>query len=401
MPKISDLTAASSVATTDLIPVVQTVGAVNNPKKATFAQMIASVFTNAGANVLALVNGGTGSSTAAGARTNLAVPSTSEIQNQTQVAYTTAGSGTAYTITPSPAISAYTASQSFWVTFHTVSGAAPTLTINGIGTPPNLVRQLSDGTFSNIAAGEIPTNHRSKVTLISATQALVEELPYASGSKIGMQVFSTPGTATYTPTAGTRWIEVEVQAPGGGSGGAVATTAGQFAAGLPGGGGGYGRKKITSGFAGTTVTIGAAGTAGAAGSNAGGNGGTTSFGAFLSCTGGAGGIGGGLNTSLPSIQANVSNAAGGTATGADFSRPGSTPNMPFTLNTTQGIRPPGGDAYLGAGGGGSAIVSNNAAAAAGTGYGGGASGPFNVNGSFAAIAGAAGAPGIVIVHEYA
>jgi hypothetical protein len=100
-----------------------------------------------------------------------------EFQNQTYISGTTAGTSTAYTLTPSVAISAYTANQRFHVTFHAASGASPTLQISGVATPPNLVRQLRDGTYRNIAANEIPINHRSRVSLLSATQALVEDLP--------------------------------------------------------------------------------------------------------------------------------------------------------------------------------------------------------------------------------
>jgi hypothetical protein len=93
------------------------------------------------------------------------------------IAATTAGTSTAYTLTPSPAITAYAANQTFWVTFHTASGATPTITISGVATPPSLVKQDVTGAYVNIQAGDIPTNHRSRVTLISTTQALVEELP--------------------------------------------------------------------------------------------------------------------------------------------------------------------------------------------------------------------------------
>jgi hypothetical protein len=101
----------------------------------------------------------------------------SSIQNQTYVAFTTGGTSTAYTLTPTPAITAYTAGQSFFVNFNAASGAAPTLAISAVATPPNLVKQLADGTYANIAANDIPINHRSRVTLLSATQALVEKLP--------------------------------------------------------------------------------------------------------------------------------------------------------------------------------------------------------------------------------
>lgn len=98
-------------------------------------------------------------------------------QNQEGIAYTTAGTSTAYTLTPSPAITAYAANQSFFVNFNAASGAAPTLAISGVATPPNLVKQIGDGTYANIAANDIPINHRSRVTLLSATQALVEDMP--------------------------------------------------------------------------------------------------------------------------------------------------------------------------------------------------------------------------------
>jgi len=102
---------------------------------------------------------------------------TSAHQAQEGIAYTTAGTSTAYTLTPSTAITAYAANQSFFVTFNAASGAAPTLAISGVATPPNLVKQNGDGTYSNIAALDIPANHRSRVTLLSATQAWVESMP--------------------------------------------------------------------------------------------------------------------------------------------------------------------------------------------------------------------------------
>lgn len=81
MPSISNLTAAASVNTTDLIPVVQTAGAANNPKKATLAQLISMILANgvasSGANStitsltglstpLSVTQGGTGVITSTG-----------------------------------------------------------------------------------------------------------------------------------------------------------------------------------------------------------------------------------------------------------------------------------------------------------------------------------------------
>jgi hypothetical protein len=127
-------------------------------------------------------------------------------QEQTYTAFTTGGTSTAYTLTPSPAITAYAVGQSFWVNFNAASGAAPTLTISGVATPPNLVKQIADGTYANIAANDIPINHRSRVTLISATQALVD-LPAAAAKYIASlgnntsTIYTTAGTSTaYTIT---------------------------------------------------------------------------------------------------------------------------------------------------------------------------------------------------------
>lgn len=110
-------------------------------------------------------------------RTLLGAVGLSEIQNQTGKAYTTSGTSTAYSITPSPAISAYTKDQQFGVTFHVACGVAPTLSISGLASPPALVRYDSSGTYVALAAGEIPAGHYSPVTLLSATQALVHDIP--------------------------------------------------------------------------------------------------------------------------------------------------------------------------------------------------------------------------------
>jgi len=91
-------------------------------------------------------------------------------------AYTTGGTSTAYTITPTPAITAYAANQTYDITFNQASGASPTISISGVATPPNLVYQKADGTYVNIGSGQIPTGWQSTVKLISPTQALVTHL---------------------------------------------------------------------------------------------------------------------------------------------------------------------------------------------------------------------------------
>lgn len=104
---------------------------------------------------------------------------------------TTGGTSTAYTLTPAGAITAYAANQSFWVTFHTTSGASPTLQISGVASPPALVRYNSAGAVVAIGAGELPSGYATRVTLLSATQALVEEMPPSAASSATPQVRQT------------------------------------------------------------------------------------------------------------------------------------------------------------------------------------------------------------------
>jgi len=105
-----------------------------------------------------------------------------DIQKQTYTAFTTGGTGTAFTLTPTPAITAYTAGQEWDISFHAAAGAAPTLAISGVATPPNLVKQNTDGTYTNIAANDFPSGWQSKVKLLSATQALVRDLSRVAAS---------------------------------------------------------------------------------------------------------------------------------------------------------------------------------------------------------------------------
>lgn len=115
------------------------------------------------------------------------LPTTSaDIQVQLATAFTTGGTGTAYTGTPNPAITTYggTNTQEFDVLFNVASGASPTLTLNGLASPPTLVKQNADGSYTNIAANEIPAGWQSKVKLINSSQALVRSLPAGSSKQL-------------------------------------------------------------------------------------------------------------------------------------------------------------------------------------------------------------------------
>lgn len=112
--------------------------------------------------------------------------------------FTTSGTATAYTATPSFAIAAYSANQAFWVKFHTACGVNPTLQISGLASPPALVKMQADGSVAGLSANDIQAGTASYVVLLSPSQALVVGLP-AQGA-IG-QLFLTVNT-TLTASAG-------------------------------------------------------------------------------------------------------------------------------------------------------------------------------------------------------
>ena len=215
----------------------------------------------------------------------------------------------------------------------------------------------------------------------------------ADGMLLNIQVFTA--TAGYTPTSGTAQIVVHAIGAGGGGGGCSTTTANN-SAGAGGGAGAAGLARITSGFSGQTVTIGAGGTGGAAGNNAGTAGGDSSFGTLLIAGGGSGGAG----DTAGGIPRASAGAAGGSASGSS------------SLFGARGQRGAGGHAentsasWGGAGGTsqyGDAIPqlitagANPGQNANGFGAGGGGAAAAGTN---TGQAGGNGAPGLVIIYEY-
>lgn len=59
-----------------------------------------------------------------------------QIQSQSLTRFTTSGSSTAYTLTPSPALAALAVGQRFRMQFHLTAGATPTLAISGLVAKP-------------------------------------------------------------------------------------------------------------------------------------------------------------------------------------------------------------------------------------------------------------------------
>lgn len=310
-------------------------------------------------------------------------------QTQAYTAFTTAGTTTAYTLTPSPALTALAAGQRFRVKFNAANtSTTPTLAINGLtaksikvydttgakADPPvgffalNMLVDLEyDGTDCvalNLTTGNAKSGANSDITSLSGFAAVT------------VQTFTSDGT--YTKPAGVRNIVVEVQAPGGGGSGAASGDRGNGGA-----GGGYARKNFLASAVAATeaVTVPAGGDGGGAGANAGVAGATASFGTLLTATGGAGGVIGGATTA----------ALGGIGASGDVNVRGGSGGLEGGSNVSSG----GGDSVLGAGAPG---VAGSTASQAGGNYGGGGGGAIGAGAT--ARAGGAGAPGIVIVTEF-
>lgn len=107
------------------------------------------------------------------------------LQNQTPTAGTTGGTASAFTLTPSPAITAYAANQEFDVTFNATNTGGATININGLGALA-LVKAAAGGTYTPVTGGEVVNNWRSKVTVLAGlTQALVRDPTPTAGGATG------------------------------------------------------------------------------------------------------------------------------------------------------------------------------------------------------------------------
>jgi hypothetical protein len=85
-----------------------------------------------------------------------------DIQKQTYTAFTTGGTSTAYTLTPTPALASLTTGHRFNVTFNATAGAAPTLAISGL-TAKSLKVYDPSGAKVNASSTSIVANLNSDV----------------------------------------------------------------------------------------------------------------------------------------------------------------------------------------------------------------------------------------------
>lgn len=286
-----------------------------------------------------------------------------------------------------------------------IGNITPTADANGEWTNGNVAAgtapTILDAAWLNTVQRElanIVTNAGLTLDPTNDAQVLAAlKLGIGPGRLLGGRVFTASGT--YTPTAGTNSVIVELLGAGGAGGGIPVSPS--YGAGAPGGGGGgYGRKRITSGFSGVMVTIGTGGVG--VSNNSGNSGGSSSFGSLLTCTGGTGGGVGNVAGSTNVLAAGIV-GIGGTATSADISVAGGNGAVALI-----------GPAFAQAGNGGcteyapytygpstvagTGSVSNGTSGLANRGAGG--TGAFGLNNGIVASGGNGGS-GLCIVWEYA
>ncbi|CAH3424817.1 hypothetical protein AI2642V1_1547 [Citrobacter freundii] len=210
------------------------------------------------------------------------------------------------------------------------------------------------------------------------------------GRLINVRVITASGT--YTPSAGTKSVVVEVQGGGGAGGAAGLVSGGNIAMGGGGAAGAYARSRLVTGFSGVQITIGAGGK-GKKPDYTGMNGGNTSFGTITA----AGGTGGAAIGAAPPF---IITAVGGAVAsgGSIVSIKGASSLTGIALSASNASSGPGGSSPLGVGGGPrSATIAGDDA----SGFGSGGSGALNLPGATGDLLGGDGSDGVVIVWEYA
>lgn len=224
--------------------------------------------------------------------------------------------------------------------------------------------------------------------VFAALQSLL--LAQNNGRLLAVKVFTASGT--YTPTAGTNSIMVEVLGGGGGGGSAAASSTSTVALGAGGGAGGYAKSYLTTVPTSAAVIVGAGGAAASTG-------GKSSFnGTIVANGGGAGGstLAGAWSASN-TVGQNVS-ALGGTASGGNILNV-SGGDGTNALYTTVGNCVSGGGGTSVYSGGKRGVGGGTQAGQSAT-LGGGGSGA-NATNTTTTYTGGSGGAGIVIVYEYA
>lgn len=307
------------------------------------------------------------------------------------ILYGGAATGTdTITFSLTPSLTAYAAGQRFTFKAAGDNTGAVTVNINSVGAKD---LKMPDG--SALAAGYIKSGQMVDI-LYDGTNFQITS-PFKKAVPLNVQVLTTLGAGTYTPTSGTRVAVVLIQGAGGGGNG------GGSGRGVSSGGGAGGFAiSVVSAPSATSISIGTGGTTGVAGGNtvfdtitcAGGSAGAKATWATGKGEGNAVGASGGA-VSGGSPVFSMTGQSGGDGTGITYQSPD------FSIFTTGA----GGDSFFGRGGKqrsysmtsstGTSLAGDNA-----VGYGAGGSGAGStITGTFEN--GGTGGNGIIVVYEYA
>lgn len=250
------------------------------------------------------------------------------------------------------------------------------------------------GTAGDLYLPKLATGAGTFLAADATGKVIATTTPSGGSTASSTQRVYTASTTWSKPT-GLRYIVVEVQGAGGGSGGCTT----QFAVAGGAGAGGYSRETIAAASLASSESV-TVGTGGTRGSDVGGNGtagNLSSFGSFLTGNGGA------ASNGCTSANSGSAGGAGGTATGGDLNIPGGagarglTPGSSASVAYSSGY---GGSSQLGTGAPPAvAVGATPVEGITGAIYGGGASGASNGTGSGDNFGGT-GADGVVIVTEY-
>lgn len=266
-------------------------------------------------------------------------------------------------------------------------GIAPSIQLNKVWRQSSIMAAVL-AQFISQNTGQPAIDDGTTVTLLANLSAAT------AGRLLNIQYFTASGA--YTPTPGTNSVIFEAQGGGGGGGGAPTTGASENSSGGGGAGGSWGRKRLSAGFAGATITIGAGGsvTTGAIG----GTGGTTT----IACTAGTFAVPGGQGGQIigPNPSASFFYSSGGSTlstTGAWDQSHGGSPGLIGMMYANLAIGGTGGGSVYGSAG---TAVGGGPGGGAFDGFGGGGGGG-SIGPSTNGVTGGPGKPGIVVVFEYA
>lgn len=277
------------------------------------------------------------------------------------------------------------------------SGATPILKIRNAANTAWVNVLAYNGADASLAPwyineSNMASNSATRVPSQQSVKSFVE-----TGYRLTGRRTLTSGTAaTFTPTAGTRYLRVQIIGATGGGGGVDGQGAGTYAIGGAGGNGGFTEKTFVVGSQTFTYTIGARGNGGTAGANNGTAGGTTSFTASsdgtIQVTGGGGGDG-----TLAVATGRVAQKAGGVGSGGDINYRGNQ-CLSGRWNAGTGFVDSNNGAPLF--GGGITEGSGSQAGTASSSYGAGGTGAQVTSADTANYAGGNGIAGVIYVEEF-